>query len=93
MKEPMKHNNVPECVAQDKHAFSLTINFGGENCTAYFDVEPDPSEDYGWVVAEGLQVFYRGTDITGVFEGGDVDEMIYMQSNAVELQMAERDAP
>jgi hypothetical protein len=88
-----KHNNVPECVAQDKHAHALKINFGGEPCWVYFDVEADPAEDNGWVVAEGLQVFFNGHEITRVFEGGDVDEMIYMLSAEVERQMQERAEP
>lgn len=91
MKEPVKHNNVPECVAQDKHAYALTINFGGENCAVYFDIENDIDDE--WIVSEGAQVFYRGTDITGVFEGCDVDEMIYMQSQKVQEQIIARTEP
>ena len=93
MNDQQKHNNVPECVAQDAHAYSLCINFGGDPCRVYFDVEADPAEDEGWVVAEGLQVFFNGHEITRVFEGADVDEMIYMLSAEVERQMQERNEP
>lgn len=76
--------------AVERHAYSIKAAKGGiDEFTIYFDVESDSEDPEGWVVAEGLQAFYKGIEITNLFEGCDLDEDIYIQSNEVEKQMAD----
>lgn len=72
------------------YPYHLSINMGGvEDCTVYFNVTSGDLPDE-WNVAEGLKVFYKGIDITNLFEGCDVDELIYCKSNDVEAMMSEK---
>jgi len=76
--------------AAERHKYNIKAAKGGtEEFTIYFDVEGDPYDPESWVVAEGLQAFYKGVEITNLFEGCDLDEDIYIQSNEVEQQMAD----
>ena len=75
--------------ASEKHAYSLKLAKGGiDEFTVYFNVEQGDVPDE-WVVSEGLQAFYKGVEITNLFEGEDLDEGIYLQREAVEQQMAD----
>lgn len=83
------HNQTEESEAASKHAYSLKLAKGGiDEFTVYFDVEQGDTPDE-WVVAEGAQAFYKGVEITNLFEGEDLDEGIYLQREAVEQQMAD----
>lgn len=89
LKADLKEAIDQEHQASQKHAHSLKLAKGGiDEFTVYFDVEQGDSPDE-WVVAEGLQAFYKGVEITNLFEGEDLDEGIYLQSEAVEQQMAD----
>lgn len=85
----LPHNLTEESEAASKHPYSLNLNMGGiEDFTVYFSVEGGDSPDE-WIVAEGAQCFYKGIDVTNLFEGPDIDELIYAQSNEVESMMAD----
>ena len=84
------HNQTEESVAASKHSYSVKAAKGGiDEFTIYFDVEGDSGDPESWIVSEGLQAFYKGVDITNLFEGSDLEEDIYLQSNVVEEQMAD----
>lgn len=83
------HNQTEETAAALKYPYNLRINMGGSaNATVYFDVDSGDMPDE-WVVAEGLAVFYKGINVTDLFEGEDIDQKIYDQSKEVEQQMAD----
>jgi hypothetical protein len=89
LKADLKEAIDQEHQAANKHAYSLKLAKGGiDEFTVYFDVEQGDAPDE-WVVAEGLQAFYKGVEITDLFEGEDLDEGIYLQREAVEQQMAD----
>lgn len=76
--------------AASKHPFTLKIAFGGtKEATVYFNIEAGdlPTE---WVTSDGAQVFYQGVDITALFEGEEIDERIYAQSDEVEKQIEDQ---
>lgn len=76
--------------AASKHPFNLKIAFGGtEEATVYFSIEEGDLPDE-WVTSEGAQVFYQGVDITALFEGEEIDERIYAQSDDVNRQIEDR---
>jgi hypothetical protein len=84
------HNQTEESKAASKHSYSVKADKGGaDDLTIYFDVEGDPENPESWQVAEGLQAFYKGVDITNLFDGSDLEADIYLQSNVVEEQMAD----
>jgi len=90
LKVDLKEAIDQEHQASEKHAYSIKAAKGGnDEFTLYFDVEGDPHDPESWVIAEGLQAFYKGVEITNLFEGYDLEEDIYMQSNEVEKQMAD----
>ena len=85
----LPHNLTEESEASSKHPYSLSLNMGGiEDFTVYFSVEGGDSPDE-WIVAEGAQCFYKGIDVTNLFDGSDIDERIYDNTNEVEQQMAD----
>ena len=89
LKVDLKEAIDQEHQAANKHAYSLKLAKGGiDEFTVYFDVEQGNAPDE-WVVAAGLQAFYKGVEITDLFEGEDLDEGIYLQREAVEQQMAD----
>jgi hypothetical protein len=89
LKIDLKEAIDQEHQAANKHAYSLKLAKGGiDEFTVYFDVEQGNAPDE-WVVAEGLQAFYKGVEITDLFEGEDLDEGIYLQRDQVEQQMAD----
>jgi hypothetical protein len=89
LKADLKEAIDQEHQAATKHAYSLKLAKGGiDEFNVYFDVEQGDCPDE-WVVAEGLQAFYKGVEITDLFEGEDLDEGIYLQREAVEQQMAD----
>jgi hypothetical protein len=90
LKVDLKEAIDQEHEAAEKHAYSIKAAKGGnDEFTIYFDVEGDSDDPQSWVIAEGLQAFYKGVEITNLFEGCDLEEDIYMQSNEVEKQMAD----
>lgn len=89
LKVDLKEAIDQEHEAASKYAYSLKLAKGGiDEFNVYFDVEQGDAPDE-WVVAEGLQAFYKGVEITDLFEGEDLDEGIYLQREAVEQQMAD----
>lgn len=84
------HNQTEESKAASKHSYSIKAAKGGiDEFTIYFDVEGDSGDPENWQVAEGLQAFYKGVEITNLFDGCDLEEDIYLQSKEVEEQMAD----
>jgi hypothetical protein len=89
LKADLKEAIDQEHEAANKHAYNLKLAKGGiDEFNVYFDVEQGDAPDE-WIVAEGLQAFYKGVEITDLFEGEDLDEGIYLQREAVEQQMAD----
>lgn len=89
LKADLKEAIDQEHQAASKHAYNLKLAKGGiDEFIVYFDVEQGDTPDE-WVVAEGLQAFYKGVEITNLFKGEDLDEGIYLQREAVEQQMAD----
>ncbi len=90
LKQSLREAVDEEQKAAERHAYSIKAAKGGiDEFTIYFDVEGDSDDPESWVVAEGLQAFYKGVEITNLFDGCDLEEDIYMQSNEVEQQMAD----
>lgn len=89
LKQELRKAVEQEQEAATKHQYSLKINMGGiDDATVYFNVEGGDTPDE-WIVAEGLEVFYKGINVTDLFDGSDIDEKIYAQSNEVESMMAD----
>jgi hypothetical protein len=89
LKADLKEAIDQEHQAASKHPYNLKLAKGGiDEFTVYFDVEQGDAPDE-WIVAEGLQAFYKGVEITDLFEGCDLDEGIYLQREQVEQQMAD----
>lgn len=85
----LPHNETEETKAALNYSYNLRINKGGiEDFTVYFNVEAGDTPDE-WIVAEGLEAYYKGVNITNLFEGADIDELIYAKSNEVETMMAD----
>jgi tetrahydromethanopterin S-methyltransferase subunit A len=90
LKQSLREAVDEEQKAAERHKYNIKAAKGGtDEFTIYFDVEADPHDPESWVVAEGLQAFYKGVEITDLFDGSDLDEDIYIQSNEVEQQMAD----
>ena len=91
---PALKQELREAVEQEKetaakHQYSLNINMGGiDDAIVYFNVDGGDAPDE-WIVAESVAVFYKGINVTDLFEGSDIDEKIYAQSNEVESMMAD----
>lgn len=78
-----------EAEAASKYPYNLCINMGGvESATVYFNVEGGDTPDE-WIVAEGIAVFYKGVNVTDLFDGAVIDEEIYNQKDSVESMMAD----
>jgi hypothetical protein len=78
-----------EDTAAALHQFCLAINYGGlDDFNVYFSIESGNTPDE-WVVSEGIKCFYKGVEITALFEGSDIDELIYANSNKVEDMMSD----
>lgn len=89
LKADLKEAIDQEQEAATKYQYSLKINMGGnDDAIAYFNVESGDTPNE-WVVAEGAKCFYKGIEITDLFEGSSIDEQIYVQSNEVEDMMAD----
>lgn len=89
LKQELRKAVEQEQEAATKHQYSLKINMGGiDDATVYFNVEGGDTPDE-WIVTEGLEVFYKGINVTDLFDGSDIDEKIYAQSNEVESMMAD----
>ena len=89
LKADLKEAISQEHQAAQKLPYSLHINMGGyEDVIVYFGVTPGDIADE-WVVADGLQAFYKGVEVTGLWEDCDLDEAIYMKSNEVAQMMAD----
>jgi hypothetical protein len=89
-KQQLREAVDQEREAASKHSYSIKAAKGGiDEFTIYFDVEGDSGDPESWQVAEGLQAFYKGVEITKLFDGCDLEEDIYLQSNVVEEQMAD----
>lgn len=89
LKQELRKAVEQEQEAATKHQYSLKINMGGiDDATVYFNVEGGNTPDE-WIVTEGLEVFYKGINVTDLFDGSDIDEKIYAQSNEVESMMAD----
>lgn len=85
----LPHNLTEEAEAASKHQYSLCINMGGiEDFTVYFSIEGGDTPDE-WVVAEDAKCFYKGADVTNLFDGSVIDEKIYDQKKEVESMMAD----
>jgi hypothetical protein len=82
---------IKEKEAAKRHPYSIQATKGGnDKFTIYFDVESDLDGPDSWVVADGLQAFYKGIEITDLFESCDLKEYVYVQSKEVEQQMDDR---
>jgi hypothetical protein len=89
LKADLKEAIDQEHEASQKHAYNLCINMGGiESATVYFDVESGDTPDE-WIIAEGLVVFYKGINVTDLFDGVEIEEEIYNQKDSVESMMAD----
>lgn len=88
LKEDLEEAVNQEKKAAESHDYSIQIDMGGQDFIVYFNVTGGDTADE-WIVAEGLQAFYKGIEITELFEGCDLDEAIYMKSNEVESMMAD----
>lgn len=89
LKQELRKAVEQEQEAATKHQYSLKINMGGiDDATVYFNVEGGDTPDE-WIVAEDTALFYKGINVTDLFDGSDIDEKIYAQSNEVESMMAD----
>ena len=89
LKIDLKEAIDQEQEAATKHQYNLKINMGGiEDAIVYFNVEGGDTPDE-WIVAEGLEVFYKGTNVTGLFDGSEIEGKIYEQNGEVESMMAD----
>lgn len=82
------YNQTEEEAAALKYHCCLAINIGGKDFNVYFDIETGDTPDE-WVVSEGAKCFFKGVEITELFEGSEINEAIYAQSKEVEQQMAD----
>lgn len=81
------HNQIKESAAACKYPYCLYLNTGGiHTVTVYFNVEQGDGFDE-WVVSDDLVVFYKGVDVTGIFDRYTITELIYANSKKVEDQM------
>lgn len=89
LKQELRKAAEEEKEAASKHSYNLCINMGGiESATVYFNIESGDTPDE-WIVAEGLAVFYKGVNVTDLFDGAVIDEEIYNQKDSVESMMAD----
>lgn len=77
-----------ELHAVASHQYNITINIGGNDFTAYFDVACGNTADL-WIVTDGIQAFYNGTEVTDLFPSIVLKDAIYSKSESVEQLMAE----
>ena len=77
-----------ELHAVASHQYNIAINMGGDDFTAYFDVACGNTADL-WIVTDGIQAFYNGTEVTDLFPSIVLKDAIYSKSESVEQLMAE----
>lgn len=89
LKQSLRQAVEEEQEASSKYHYNLKINMGGiDDFIVYFNVEGGDLPDE-WIVAEGMAAFYKGINVTDLFDGAVIDEEIYNQKDSVESMMAD----
>lgn len=70
------------------HEYNITVNIGGDDFTAYFDIVCGNTPEL-WLVTDGVQAFYKGTEITDLLPDSVLKNAIYDKAETVEHLMAE----